>query len=170
MVAQAGYPDGFDMRIWDTLGGLPLLNQAIAGYWRNIGAKTQLEPIEYGALMQLITPNHKPKLWNSIWIWPSRTQRGFVSVGTRYHSQQNTVRNLKDLRLDELIDKAARTTSADERKRLKTEAAVMAKDEYSSIGIVNLYENLALGPKVGEATPYYGRAIVSTIETLRHPK
>jgi peptide/nickel transport system substrate-binding protein len=53
LLAEAGYPNGFNLTFWNTaLPGTPFMIQigeAVAGFWEKIGVKVDLKPVEWGA-------------------------------------------------------------------------------------------------------------------------
>jgi peptide/nickel transport system substrate-binding protein len=52
LLAEAGYPDGFQLTFWNTaLPGTPFMTQigeAVAGFWQRIGVKVDLKTVEWG--------------------------------------------------------------------------------------------------------------------------
>ncbi|MDO8669924.1 MAG: hypothetical protein Q7O66_00655, partial [Dehalococcoidia bacterium] len=95
---------------------------------------------------------------------------GFEKM-TAYHSTKGAMLNARNPRLDELIDMVPQTADPAQKKKLALEAAVLAKNEYSLTGVLNIFTVLALGPKVGEITTVAGMATNAyNLATVTHPK
>lgn len=71
LLQQAGYPDGFTITFYAANIGACLnyqrLAEAVAGYWQQIGVKTEIRPIEYGVLRPMFSgKEHDPKLVGAV--------------------------------------------------------------------------------------------------------
>jgi peptide/nickel transport system substrate-binding protein len=55
MLADAGYPDGFDTTIWYTSGGDDSIFQAVQGYWEEVGIHVTLEVVDFAKLLEIST-------------------------------------------------------------------------------------------------------------------
>ncbi|MBI2865575.1 MAG: hypothetical protein HYX94_13580 [Chloroflexi bacterium] len=71
-----------------------------------------------------------------------------------YHSTKTLYKNIKNAKLDELIDKVLVTSDAAEQKRLATEAAVLAQQEYTFLRIISVYRVVGYTSKIGSVPPY----------------
>lgn len=73
LLAEAGYPDGFDitLKTFTTTPGaeLPLMAEAVALYWNDIGINTTIEPVDWPALRTEWTEGNATD-----YVW---THRGF---------------------------------------------------------------------------------------------
>ena len=63
LLAEAGYPDGFEVTFWSTnFSGTPYMNdlsQAVTGFWEEIGIETDLRIIESGIFIPMTRlPSH----------------------------------------------------------------------------------------------------------------
>ncbi|MBI2863943.1 MAG: ABC transporter substrate-binding protein [Chloroflexi bacterium] len=173
LMAEAGYPNGFEVRIFDLLNRpavLHQINEAMAGYWRKIGVKAEVAPIESSAALAMISPKHKPEVWQSIYSTLVGTERGFQAMPRTYHSTQSFAKNLRNPTLDGLIEKVPTTADPAERKKLAVEAARLGQQEYNASGVVNLYTVLALGSQVGDLKPYWDILMDKSFETITHAK
>ncbi|MDO8672651.1 MAG: ABC transporter substrate-binding protein [Dehalococcoidia bacterium] len=174
LLAEAGYPGGFDTAAWDTGAGgttVSTLVTAITGYWRKVGINASVAAIEYNAALAAFRARG-PESWNRVW---SNLAAGgifqFEKMTHGYHSTQGTPKNFKNPKLDELIEKVPVTADLSERKRLATEAAVMAINQYSAISVLDLNTLYAFGPKIGQVIPIKGMtALGASLETLTHAK
>ena len=63
LLAEAGYPDGFEVTFWSTnFSGTPYMNdlsQAVTGFWEDVGIQTDLRIIESGIFIPMTRlPSH----------------------------------------------------------------------------------------------------------------
>jgi peptide/nickel transport system substrate-binding protein len=63
LLAEAGYPNGFQLTFWNTaLPGTPFMMQigeAVAGFWEKIGVKVDLKPVEWGTFPPMVRGDQK---------------------------------------------------------------------------------------------------------------
>jgi peptide/nickel transport system substrate-binding protein len=63
LLAEAGYPNGFQLTFWNTaLPGTPFMMQigeAVAGFWEKIGVKVDLKPVEWGSFPPMVRGDQK---------------------------------------------------------------------------------------------------------------
>ncbi len=171
LMAEAGYASGFPMKLWEMGGGGPMstINTALAGYWRKIGVNLELVPRTYDT--SLFIPTQKPEVWGTAW--------GNISAGglfnfegmPSHHSKKSSAKNNVNPRLDELIDKVPLTVDPNEKKKMALEAALLVKNDYASISILDLRALVAIGSKVGGFTPINGMgALAPAYQTTTHAK
>ncbi|MDO8673456.1 MAG: ABC transporter substrate-binding protein [Dehalococcoidia bacterium] len=174
VLADAGFPNGFTTKVWNQVGTVSanILNEAAAGYWRNIGITAELVPVESAILRSMRSPVTKPEMFNT--IYTAANTGGvfqFEKMVTAYHSKKGTIQTHSNAKLDELIDRVPATKDPAERKKLALEAAVMAKNEYSILAVLDIRTVLALGSKVGSITLTKGSgAYAYNLATLSHAK
>ncbi|MBI2864307.1 MAG: ABC transporter substrate-binding protein [Chloroflexi bacterium] len=175
LLAEAGVPNGFDMRIIDTTGrGLTTINTAISGYFKRIGVNARLDPMEYAAWTAMRYPKNLPGTFNALWTWPITASTDFARVRMYYHSVKGSVRNTRNPALDANLDKVF--TIADPAQRLKAaaEAVVMARDEYSNLPLLDVDLILGVSSKVGQitaaTTQSQGTLAAIQFETITHAK
>ncbi|MDO8673957.1 MAG: ABC transporter substrate-binding protein [Dehalococcoidia bacterium] len=173
LLAEAGYPSGFSTAIQDVGGGgvLSTYNQAIAGYWRKVGVKTDIIPIDYAVATKKWNPI-SPDIFNTVFSYFSSSPVfNFEKMYTPYHSKKGAPKNINNPRLDELIDKVPLTADPVEKKRLALEAAVLAKNEYTTLSVLDLRTVFAIDSKIGELIPIKGMAgLAPALETITHAK
>ncbi|MDO8670968.1 MAG: ABC transporter substrate-binding protein [Dehalococcoidia bacterium] len=70
LLAEAGYPNGFNTKVWDTGAGgiISTVNLALAGYWRKSGINVELSPRDYPTVLKMFNPKHTPEVWNTMFI------------------------------------------------------------------------------------------------------
>ena len=63
LLAEAGYPNGFQLTFWNTaLPGTPFMmhiGEAVAGFWEKIGVKVDLKPVEWGSFPPMVRGDQK---------------------------------------------------------------------------------------------------------------
>ncbi|MDO8669911.1 MAG: ABC transporter substrate-binding protein, partial [Dehalococcoidia bacterium] len=174
IIAEAGYPNGFALKVWDLGGGsiLSTLDLALAGYWRKVGVNTELTPIDVAALDKIFKPKHTPAMWPTVRpYFTGGGMFGFEKVPLIYDSAVSSFKNMNIPKLNELIRQVPMTRDPAEKKRLALEAAVMAKNDFSMIPILDLITPFAVGPKVGEFAPIKNIAgLAASLETITHAK
>ncbi|MDO8672814.1 MAG: ABC transporter substrate-binding protein [Dehalococcoidia bacterium] len=155
LMAEAGRPSGFNMKVWDSGAGglLSMLNQSMAGYWQKIGITPQLVPIEYTQFVTYFRPNHNPIIWDSVWSYIGYDYRDFLGMGRIYSFTKSVTKLYKNPKLDESIDKVNGMPASPERTRLAIEAAATVKNDYAAIAVVGPDQILALSSKIGGVKP-----------------
>ncbi len=53
LLAQAGYPNGFQLELYDAVGTPKEFAEAIAAYWSQVGVRTKIDRIDYAAWSRL---------------------------------------------------------------------------------------------------------------------
>ncbi|MDO8670939.1 MAG: ABC transporter substrate-binding protein [Dehalococcoidia bacterium] len=163
LMAEAGYPNGFEAKLWDMGPGVLSSNlvQAILGYWRAIGVKADVAVGDYAAVSpnlkdtfpaawgQFRFPTHGGGVWNFERVPATYT---LTYYGNKYNSE-----------LDALIAKVLATKDDAERKKLALQAAVMAKDNLDTIPVVDVRTVFAIGKKVGDFKPILGMSGISAV-------
>jgi peptide/nickel transport system substrate-binding protein len=88
LLAEAGYPDGFDMvlRTFTTSPGaeLPIIAEVVAGYWRSVGIRTTIVPTTWTSLRTAWSTGHAGDVaWTHRGLaFPNVLQGLFASVHT----------------------------------------------------------------------------------------
>ncbi|MDO8473433.1 MAG: ABC transporter substrate-binding protein [Dehalococcoidia bacterium] len=173
LLAEAGYSNGFDTKMIDVGGGDPrsILSIAVAGYWRKIGINGEITPVDYGVFLPAMRAR-SPETWNGFYLFSAAGGKSWAQMIPRYHSTKSNSKNVKNPRLDWLLDNIPTTRDAAEKQQFELEAAKLAKNEYSCIAVLGMHNILALGNKVGDvAKQRFVREISGTmLETIRHAK
>ncbi|MDO8673190.1 MAG: ABC transporter substrate-binding protein [Dehalococcoidia bacterium] len=173
LLTEAGYASGFPTKVWDTAPGslTSVLDQALTGYWRNIGVQASIQTIDYSAMVAMYVPKQKPEIWES--YFPTIGVKGFQfeKMVTSYHFTKGAVKNANNPTLDQLIDKVPVTKDLAEKKKIALEATLLAKNEFTTPSFLEVQELLALGAKIGELTPIDGlRYLGPVFNTITHAK
>ena len=106
LLAEAGYPNGFDISLYSFVQGLPemkLVNEAIAAYWELIGMRPKILEMDYSAFRPVWMKQKEPPGPAAFAMdWPNRP---FYSWRGKYHSTA-VFGTVSDPKLDEMIEKA----------------------------------------------------------------
>ncbi|MDO8670212.1 MAG: ABC transporter substrate-binding protein [Dehalococcoidia bacterium] len=174
LLTEAGYPNGFTTKLWDKdPGGInTTLNTSLVGYWSKIGVKTEIVPIEFAAFTPKYRPKMTPEIFNSLTgSISSAGPFGFEKMVQVHHSKKGVYQNHANARLDELIDKVPTMLDGPEKKKAQLEATVLARDDYHSIAVLDIYTIYALGPKVGDVTIVKNlQSFADKFYAVSHPK
>ncbi|MBI2863026.1 MAG: hypothetical protein HYX94_00485 [Chloroflexi bacterium] len=170
LLSEAGYPNGFDTTVMDYGGGSiqTQFNAAVAGYWQKIGVRAVLKPGDLATAPR----GNAPEKWNS---FRSVLSQGVVFQAERlyvgYHSKGYSSPDINNPTLDALLERIPTIRDQAEKKRVALEAAVMGRNEYSTIAILDLHTLIALSSKVGGITPIRGLVgLPSVVETASFAK
>ncbi|MDO8670540.1 MAG: ABC transporter substrate-binding protein [Dehalococcoidia bacterium] len=174
LLSAAGYAKGFNTKSWDMGGGGVLSNAtlAVVGYWQKIGMTVEIQPRDYPTVVKMFNPKHSPEIWNTVFVWSSSGGvLQFEKMSTAYHPTRGAFKNLVNPRLGELIDKVPTIKDPVEKKKTAQEAVTLAKNEYSTIGLLDVDNVFALGPKVGDFKGIKGlRGLAAALELITHAK
>ncbi|MBF9042251.1 hypothetical protein HKCCE4037_02855 [Rhodobacterales bacterium HKCCE4037] len=151
LLAEAGYPDGFDMvlRTFATTPGaeLPLMAEAAALYWADVGINVTIEPGDWPSIRSEWTSG---EAWNY-----AMTHRGFpfanpengVEAG---FSDRSIFASFTSAELEELLAGLASETDRDARRERLTEIGQYIRDEAGAVFMVLANEPYGVGPDVGD--------------------
>ncbi len=159
LLKEAGYPDGFNLKIYTyTVGGgayLPKLAEVIQGYWTKIGVKVAINQVDQGAyksirtsepgrlparelLGQVSTMNNSPLVFTGKRLWTVYHTAGSVNLlGTGGVSEY-----------DKLIESTMTETDTAKRKELIARMIKAGMDSYVDAPIGIVPDMSALGPRV----------------------
>ncbi len=151
LLAEAGYPDGFQitLKTFSTTPGaeLPTVAQAIALYWQAIGLDVRIERIDWTSLRSAWTSGAARS-----YVW---THRGFP-----FTSAQNGLEAGFDARsvfsafstpeLQIMIDAHAEALDPDLRNQRLTDIGAYLREQASNIFIAHVNEPYGVSPRVGE--------------------
>lgn len=104
LLAEAGYPDGFNIDIYSFVTNLPeakVINEAVAGYWGAIGVKARILEMDYAAFKPYWT-HQKETTGPAMFMYPY-ANRPVYSWRVEYHSS-SIYGHAKDPQLDKMIE------------------------------------------------------------------
>lgn len=151
LLAEAGYPDGFDitLKTFTTAPGaeLPLMAEAVALYWQDIGVNTTIEPVDWPSLRSEWTEGRAN---NYVW-----THRGFpfpsAANGLEAGFMQDSLfASFTSADLEAMIQEFSNEEDAETRQQLFTEIGQYLRDEAAAVFIALANEPYAVSDKVGE--------------------
>ena len=150
MLAEAGYPDGFelDMIVTDRPPGSDVVGQAVATMWQVIGVDVSIERLPYVAYRPTLV-NRTATQYHSYNNTPSTPEPlNFYGV---FHSTSNGFNfGTQHPELEALLEEAAKTPDETERFKLQIDIARWLFDQELAIPLFG--ENMVwpLSPKLGQ--------------------
>jgi peptide/nickel transport system substrate-binding protein len=127
LIAEAGFPDGFELQLSYTAGNTPLekeLGEIVASFMEQVGVKVTQRYMEYGAFLEQRTAN---ALGTHQWglLLPPEPHFNFAlfTEGTIYQFHR------LDPHYDELVLEGTKTTDEAERTAIYHEAGQMMHDD-----------------------------------------
>jgi peptide/nickel transport system substrate-binding protein len=152
LLAQAGYPNGFETRIYSYVtADLPELNrlaEAVADYLAKVGVKAQITPMDRSALS---TKRVAHTLSGDLLPWSTPNRSVPIHIATivnALHYTKSPVSSSADPELDKLIERALAATDVDEVKKLVGEMHRYLYDHANNITIGEIHTNYATNTKI----------------------
>jgi peptide/nickel transport system substrate-binding protein len=154
LLADAGYPNGFDVTMnltaWPGRGYLPDVGEAVATYWERIGIKVKRRPLDRavfaadfraraysGVTLAYAAPLVAPESWEVIY------RGGYTKASLNLFMEHP--------KLDEFIDRLAVQPSYQERVRIMRDEMGPFLSEYvPGVAIGAAHAIVGVGPKVGD--------------------
>ena len=169
LLSEAGYPAKFKdpvVKLWayqvPGASWMPQFIQIIAGYWEAIGVKTEIAPIEFGAMRAMYRARPiDPKLPGSAYPFNERAQPfPLMSIINAYGSKGINAL-LKDSAWDDLYMKVLAERDDNKRVQLTRQLMNLGYSHYATVVSVNVEQLYGVSKKVGEwraLVPYIGQA------------
>ena len=138
LMAEAGYPNGFETTIWTSDAGTgPAIVEAVASQLREIGITVEIQRMEWGAYIEALS-NGEHEMF--IMGWGSVTGDADYGLYSLFHSSQPAAAGNRtffaDERVDELLDFARSTKDADARLEAYAEIQEIIVEEAPWIFLV----------------------------------
>ncbi|MBI2867412.1 MAG: ABC transporter substrate-binding protein [Chloroflexi bacterium] len=166
ILAQAGYPNGFETEAWSfpQQPENPRLLEATCGYWSAIGVKCSLRPTDFGSFF----PNWSG--YNSagdIWAYSTAARPDYeAGLQTTFGYKQGAPRAFnKDVA--DLANVLSATADVAKRDEIVRQIVKIQYDNYQEVPVVMPSALLAVGPKVAADWKPIVRYNVSGFEALR---
>lgn len=157
LLAKAGYPNGFKIKLYSVpTGGFTLYQQvseAVAGYWEAIGVRTEIVPTDIGAFRPLyIKRPQSPQLVGQASIFATTGRlNGASSLGI-WWTKSRKILQLAD-NVDDLYAATQKAGTVKEIADLTEKAFRKIYSDYRSVPIANVAGILwAYGNQVGDIT------------------
>ncbi|MBI4303434.1 MAG: ABC transporter substrate-binding protein [Chloroflexi bacterium] len=180
LLKEAGYPNGFDIKIYSyTMGGAPFqpkVAEVVQGYWRKVGVKAEVAPIDYGMFKNFRTPGPgrtpAPELMGQASIHSNSPAPIYIRqlVPLFYGQGVNNLVSNKMPELDKLIDGTLSEMNPAKRKEMVEKAIKMATESYTVLVIGTVPEVVALGPRVDISFPEPSSALSIYLDIAKHRK
>jgi peptide/nickel transport system substrate-binding protein len=154
LLAEAGYPSGFDVTMnltaWPGRGYLPDVGEAVATYWEKIGIRVKRRPVDRavfsadfraraysGVALAYAAPLVAPESWEVM-----------IRAG---HTKAALSLFMEHPKLDEFLDRLATQPSYQERVRImRDEMGPWLAEYIPGVAIGSAHAIAGVGPKVGE--------------------
>ena len=171
LLAQAGYPDGFDMKMFGahTLPGVPELPdiaEAVSIYWTEIGIDVEIVSLEFSA----VRPLYRTKQFQGH-AAPFRTVRRPIQEQVRIFNatEAGVVHQYESDSLQANWEELTETLDAGERDRLIRAIGDEKFDNFEGVPLLWIFFQLAIDPDVIAEYKFPGTAAsnFSHLETIR---
>jgi peptide/nickel transport system substrate-binding protein len=154
LLAEAGYPDGFDVTMnltaWPGRGFLPDVGEAVATYWERIGIRVKRRPVDRavfaadfraraypGVALAYAAPLVAPETWEVMF------RAGYTRAALNLFMEHP--------KLDEFIDRLSTEASYKERVRImRDEMGPWLQEYVPGVAIGSAHAIVGVGPKVGD--------------------
>jgi peptide/nickel transport system substrate-binding protein len=151
LLAEAGYPKGFKVKLWAVArANLPQMNsvaEAIAGYWEAIGLDVEVSPTEYAPIR---AKSREAKIYDP-WTVPAG-YRLAPEEGVRidYSSKGYVHRGFFSSKegIDEPLEKLEASSDLKERDRLLREIGNFMFNEYTDVPLLSFKATYTVNPQV----------------------
>ncbi|WP_172292241.1 ABC transporter substrate-binding protein [Pseudoruegeria sp. HB172150] len=151
LLAEAGYPDGFDMTLktFATTPGaeLPLMAEAAALYWADVGINATIEPGDWPSIRTEWTSGKALDFAMTHRGFPFPNPENGVEAG---FSTQSLFASFTSDDLEALMAELAAETDPAARTEKLTEIGQYIRDQAGAVFMVLANEPWAVGPDVGE--------------------
>jgi peptide/nickel transport system substrate-binding protein len=153
LLAEAGYPNGFDITIkeFPETGRTeaPIIGQAVAMMWRDIGVNVKEEPTDSPTFRALVKTRKTPGLaWVYGVVFYQEPAVGYKVIG--YSRSTIPILGFETRALDALIEKADAEPNADQRSKLEGQVRQYVYDNYLAVPIGLKNTIYGLGKSVGD--------------------
>jgi len=151
LLAAAGYPDGFDMtlRTFTASPGaeLPIIAEAIAAYWRDVGIRTSIVPTTWTSLRTAWSSGHARDIaWTHRGLAFTSVLQGLIANA---HSS-NLFATFTNDHTDAAVEAIGREVDRDKREILIHQLGQYLRDQAASVFIGFANEPYGLSNRVGQ--------------------
>jgi peptide/nickel transport system substrate-binding protein len=169
LLAQAGYSNGFSLTLKDmavSVAQLPLVVQAAAMYWKDIGVDVKIEPVDSGSLLTAIRGNQANNImWSQKggWTYDLGMTINFDFTPSGMLCAYTTQESL------DLANAIKSESNMDTRDQLLKQFGEFLRDEAPEVFVVNGKEIWGVSNKVGE-WPGLPASQPNNFDRVTHPK
>jgi peptide/nickel transport system substrate-binding protein len=152
LLAEAGYPNGFDTKIYSYVTGdlpeIPRLAEAVADYFGKVGVRARITSMDRAALS---TKRQAKTLPGDLLPWSTPNRSLAIHIATIMHTLHHskaTFTSTADPALDAHIEQALAATDVEEVKRLVGQMHRYLYHQANNITIGEIHTNYATNHKV----------------------
>lgn len=128
LLAEAGYPNGFDLQLSYNVASYKELAEIMAGYFADVGIRVEQRPLEYGAVIENLN-NHT--LGTNVWGFLLPLDPHF-NYGSFARGAMTSFRDMGD-EFEAILAEAASTVDVEKRDDLYQQLAQMMYDDASML-------------------------------------
>jgi len=151
LLAQAGYPDGFDitLRTFTTAPGaeLPIIAEVVAGYWRNVGIRTRIIPTTWTSLRSAWSTGNAGSI---AWTHRGLAFAGVVQGLIASVQSSNLFATYANDETDAAVSAIGRETDPARRSELIRALGQYLRDEAASVFLGFANEPYGISARVGD--------------------
>ncbi|MBI2957479.1 MAG: ABC transporter substrate-binding protein [Chloroflexi bacterium] len=176
LLAEAGYPQGFSIKVWGPIMGqgafLPKVAEIVAGYWQAIGVKAEVVVADFNAVRPILDVNKVPNtplrgnaVMNRLGVRPNP-----VAMYSTYLSS-NASYPLLDLswpEVDKVLASIAVETNVTKRKEIIAQVIQKVADLYVVLPIAGVPSLGVLGPAADYTSLGPHASFAQYVEYVRH--
>ncbi|MDE3074770.1 MAG: ABC transporter substrate-binding protein [Chloroflexota bacterium] len=162
LLAQAGYPNGFDLTFWATNGVCTAdfskqLGQTLGSYWQKIGVNTTISPVDYAVFRPKAQANpFKPETVGTAYPFCNGPQEGIRDLINRFYSKG--AQHTSDL-ADPYIPKALAAKKLEDQQQYVDAAYRKVYENYAALPIyygslVFAADGRAAGDRIAKGVPF----------------
>lgn len=151
LLAEAGYADGFEitLKTFHTTPGaeLPLMAEAVALYWADVGINVSIEPVDWPSLRSEWTDGRA-----SDYVW---THRGFpfadpVNGLEAGFTDRSLFASYTSEELEGMISRMANEQDAEQREQYLTEIGHYLRDQAAAVFMILANEPYGVGDRISD--------------------
>ncbi len=177
LLKEAGYPDGFSIKLWScAIRGapyLPKLAEVIQAYWTEIGVKAEIVPVDVGAYNTFRNTTKSPKLIGAASMgrltgWSGGTTNVGYNLAQRFRSTDAFGLLGPNKEVDKVLDATQSEPDAKKRREMVEKVAKIAADSYTYIAIASAPAMWVIGPQVDIDFPKGASSLSGYADIAKH--
>ncbi|MBI2867206.1 MAG: ABC transporter substrate-binding protein [Chloroflexi bacterium] len=137
LLAEAGYPAGFDIKYWSASHSvapwMPRAAEAVAGYWSAIGVRTRIVPTEFAVMTPMYRARPQTEVVGTVFNLPAQVVPSPSRVFSVHYSSAGVVWLLPIAEIDRLVGKLGTTVDPQQRVQLIRQIQDMIHEEYVDV-------------------------------------
>jgi len=174
LLAAAGYPGKFKdpvIKVYaTTVNWIPDFMQLLAGYWDAVGIKLQLVPIDNAKLNSMVLVRGSQGIIGTVVPALTPAAQNNVYQSNNLYTSKGVRTTGNDPKLDDLFARMSVEVDPNTRKALFREFQEYGRSLYIAVGTVQAFDQLALGPSVGEFSADLHIELFRALAAVQHKK